>query len=115
METLFLSYTAYADSEQNPPPNSINCDFNIRPSGDQVCRVGMNMFGPCTAPNGYGFNESKPCIFLKLNRVSWQKILEYFWMSIFNRFFSFPRVDFQLDPPAVQKWIVLSGKNAHRT
>lgn len=56
----------------------------------------MNKFGPCNASNGYGFNASEPCIFLKLNRVSWQKshnnyqnhLIDFnflvFFMKIFN-------------------------------
>lgn len=61
---------AYEKSAINPNPNSVNCDFSSPPTGDQVCRVSMGQFGKCTALNGYGYNSTQPCIFLKLNRVS---------------------------------------------
>ncbi|XP_022914206.1 sodium/potassium-transporting ATPase subunit beta-1-like [Onthophagus taurus] len=45
------------------------CDFDKRPGEGKVCDVDMKQFMPCTPENGYGYNTSSPCIFLKLNRI----------------------------------------------
>lgn len=39
------------------------------PSDGQVCRLDLETFGDCSPQNSYGYNNSAPCIFLKLNRI----------------------------------------------
>lgn len=42
-----------------------------------MCKFDLNKFDQCTHEKSYGYNNSAPCIFLKLNRIyGWQP--EYF-------------------------------------
>lgn len=47
------------------------CGFNDSSvtNGGKVCEVDLSRLGPCSPKNGYGFNNSQPCIFLKLNKI----------------------------------------------
>lgn len=46
------------------------CDFDKPPAPGKVCAVDVGNFGPCSPQNGYSYNKSSPCIFVKLNKVS---------------------------------------------
>ncbi|KAM8715491.1 hypothetical protein ACLKA7_002529 [Drosophila subpalustris] len=46
-----------------------HCDFNQTHNKQDVCFVDETQFGPCTAANKYGYNQGKPCVFLKLNKI----------------------------------------------
>ncbi|CAB0034744.1 unnamed protein product [Trichogramma brassicae] len=49
------------------------CDYQRPPEPNKVCAVDINDWGPCSRTNSYGFNNSSPCIFIKLNRIyDWQ-------------------------------------------
>jgi sodium/potassium-transporting ATPase subunit beta len=49
--------------------NVVDCDNSERAS-EQVCLFDMNKLGSeCTEENGYGYNDGKPCILLKINKV----------------------------------------------
>ena len=52
-------------------PEIIECGFNMKPGEGQICRVNSKdlMQSNCTKDNKYGFEEGKPCILLKLNKV----------------------------------------------
>lgn len=51
--------------------NQVQCNFNSTAGFGQVCAVNIEQsFGPCSESNGFGYNKSAPCIFLKLNKVS---------------------------------------------
>lgn len=39
------------------------------PSEGQVCKLDINKFDKCSKEYSYGYNNSAPCIFLKLNRI----------------------------------------------
>lgn len=52
------------------------CSFDKKPSKGHVCQVNVSDFKPCITENGYGYNQSAPCIFMKLNRI-------YDWMPEF--------------------------------
>lgn len=39
------------------------------PNENQVCKLDVEQFGACSKSNQYGYNNSAPCIFLKLNRI----------------------------------------------
>lgn len=56
---------AYANQDHN----QASCDFSSVPQANRVCAVDVANFGPCTIDNGFGYNMSSPCIFLKLNKV----------------------------------------------
>jgi sodium/potassium-transporting ATPase subunit beta len=49
--------------------NQKNCDFDTLPNKGQVCKLDIASFGACTAEHAYGYNNSAPCFFLKLNRI----------------------------------------------
>lgn len=50
--------------------NQMQCDFDSPRVAEKVCAVDVSNLGDCTLENGFGYNKSSPCIFLKLNRVS---------------------------------------------
>ncbi|XP_063701767.1 sodium/potassium-transporting ATPase subunit beta-2-like isoform X2 [Culicoides brevitarsis] len=49
--------------------NQVVCDFDQSPKEGQVCSVEVDSWGPCSPSEGYSYNKSSPCIFLKLNRI----------------------------------------------
>lgn len=49
--------------------NQKRCDFETLPNDGQVCKLDMATFGDCTSEKSFGYNNSAPCIFLKLNRI----------------------------------------------
>ncbi|KAI5744088.1 hypothetical protein M8J77_025514 [Diaphorina citri] len=47
-----------------------SCDYGKRPAPGKVCSVDVNHnMGPCVADNSYGYPQSKPCVFIKLNKI----------------------------------------------
>lgn len=72
-----LIITAYNDSKllSNGGQNQKHCDFDTYPRDDQVCALDISQLKDCSSINGYGFNKSAPCVFLKLNRIfGWKPI-----------------------------------------
>ena len=71
--SLFL-LSAYEDIGKKPKPNAnhVECSFDNMPGEDQFCQVKTSelITGPCTEDNHYGFDKGKPCILIKLNKVS---------------------------------------------
>lgn len=55
--------------------NQAICD-NAPPKPGQVCAFDVTKLNECSAGQGYGYNRSAPCIFIKLNRI-------YGWMPEF--------------------------------
>lgn len=49
--------------------NQVICDFTNPPAQGNVCAVDVARLGPCNIEEGYGYNKSAPCIFIKLNRI----------------------------------------------
>ena len=49
--------------------NQVVCDYNNLPRDGQVCSMNMDNWGRCTERYGYGYNQSSPCVFVKLNKV----------------------------------------------
>ncbi|XP_059481321.1 sodium/potassium-transporting ATPase subunit beta-2-like [Neocloeon triangulifer] len=47
------------------------CDHERVPQNRSLtsCSVDISQWDPCTAQHGYGYNQSAPCVFLKLNRI----------------------------------------------
>ncbi|TMW50940.1 hypothetical protein DOY81_004013 [Sarcophaga bullata] len=45
------------------------CSFNQTHDSKDVCNVDINQFGPCSPKNSYGYNNNRPCVFLKLNKI----------------------------------------------
>jgi len=59
----------YRFTPQLGAKNQVICDFNTPPPAGNVCAVDVSKLGPCTAEQGYSYNKSAPCIFIKLNRI----------------------------------------------
>ncbi|KAK6622954.1 hypothetical protein RUM43_008806 [Polyplax serrata] len=57
----------YLDNQQRE--NKVICDFDRPPMPGKVCDVRIDDFGPCSKEKGYSYNQSSPCIFIKLNRI----------------------------------------------
>lgn len=49
--------------------NQAICDFSSPPGNGNVCAVDVTKLGPCNIEEGYSYNKSAPCIFIKLNRI----------------------------------------------
>lgn len=65
----FLVYETKGDKDDKEK-NRVECDFNNYPNEGKVCRVSVSSkFGKCTKDNKYGYPQSSPCVFLKLNKV----------------------------------------------
>ncbi|XP_049302864.1 sodium/potassium-transporting ATPase subunit beta-1 [Bactrocera dorsalis] len=45
------------------------CNFNQTNGANKVCVVNVDNFGPCSKETGYGYQNGRPCIFLKLNKI----------------------------------------------
>ena len=45
------------------------CNYDTPVKPGHVCAVEVNNWGPCSPAQQYGFNNSAPCIFIKLNRI----------------------------------------------
>lgn len=58
--------TDYNDTEGRKMKH---CNSNQTRNPSDICVVNKADFGPCTAANGYGYPQGKPCIFLKLNKI----------------------------------------------
>ncbi|CAH2105102.1 unnamed protein product [Euphydryas editha] len=49
--------------------NIHNCDFKLPPPAGKVCDVDVSLCSPCVEDNGFAYQKSTPCIFLKLNKI----------------------------------------------
>lgn len=45
------------------------CDYSNPPSANKVCTMPMDQWQMCQERNGYGYNRSAPCVFVKLNKI----------------------------------------------
>ncbi|XP_015608284.1 sodium/potassium-transporting ATPase subunit beta-2 [Cephus cinctus] len=45
------------------------CSYDQPIKPGNVCAVDVSDWGPCSPQEGYGFNNSAPCVFIKLNRI----------------------------------------------
>ncbi|XP_058819350.1 sodium/potassium-transporting ATPase subunit beta-1-like [Topomyia yanbarensis] len=67
----------YRNLSSGADQNLVKCNFGEKRPTGKSCIFDVNNLGPCSPSNRYGYNESQPCIFLKLNRIyGW--IPEYF-------------------------------------
>lgn len=54
----------------NPKDNITRVDCkNNTPKDKKPCEVKLNAFQPCTKEKKFGYEEGRPCIFLKLNKI----------------------------------------------
>lgn len=75
----WLFFAAYTKEDKEAEKNRVACDFTNPPQNGKVCRVDVSKerFGICSKERDYGYSKSSPCVFLKLNKVS-------FWCQFFN-------------------------------
>ncbi|KYM85349.1 Sodium/potassium-transporting ATPase subunit beta-2 [Atta colombica] len=45
------------------------CSYNKPAKSGNVCAIDVNNWGPCSPNQQYGFNNSAPCVFIKLNKI----------------------------------------------
>lgn len=69
--TTYSFFLEYINSSllPNGGRNQQICNYNTPVKPGHVCAVEVNNWGPCSPSHQYGFNNSAPCIFIKLNRV----------------------------------------------
>ncbi|XP_037828599.1 sodium/potassium-transporting ATPase subunit beta-1 [Lucilia sericata] len=46
-----------------------SCSFNQTHNPEDVCMVDIKEFGGCSPQKAYGYNNTRPCVFLKLNKI----------------------------------------------
>ncbi|XP_034936760.1 sodium/potassium-transporting ATPase subunit beta-2-like [Chelonus insularis] len=66
----FLENYKNRSSLPNGGENQQICSYehpSLKPG--HVCKVDVDQFGPCSPGNSYGFDQSAPCIFIKLNKI----------------------------------------------
>lgn len=56
-------------SNKSGGSNEKICDFDTKLNRGDVCAVTLENFGPCNRNQSYGYDRSKPCFFLKLNKI----------------------------------------------
>lgn len=81
-------FAAYTVTKKEDEKNRVDCDIDSPPQNGKVCRVDVsaNTFGLCTKDKDYGYSKSSPCIFLKLNKVSFLTLkVVLFILKAFSR------------------------------
>ncbi|XP_050458136.1 sodium/potassium-transporting ATPase subunit beta-2-like [Cataglyphis hispanica] len=66
---IFLERYMESSLLSNGGRNQQICNYTMPPKEGNVCAVDINNWGPCSPNQQYGFNNSAPCIFIKLNRI----------------------------------------------
>ena len=70
----YLLFLAYKEAAENKDGKYQNCTGdNKREKGSKPCIMDLDALGECYNTSSgfkYGYDEDKPCIFVKLNRVS---------------------------------------------
>ncbi|XP_051172799.1 sodium/potassium-transporting ATPase subunit beta-1-like [Leptopilina boulardi] len=66
---LFLSDYHNSSLLLNDGRNQQICNYDSLPQPSKVCMFDVDNLGPCSYGKGYGFASSKPCVFLKLNKI----------------------------------------------
>lgn len=57
-------------NESSDPTKEKICNFNTQKLKDkEFCNVDITNFGDCSRGKAYGYNNSRPCVFLKLNKI----------------------------------------------
>ena len=67
---VFYCSVVYDKSMSTGSEQRVTCDYGRPPPPGKVCDVDVKAWTPCTKANSYNYHKSAPCIFLKLNKVS---------------------------------------------
>lgn len=74
-----------------------NCTEETRAKGSKPCAMDLTTLGECYSDDTdfqYGYDEKKPCIFFKMNRVSLSlNLIQGFWKSASIRRLLAPKPD----------------------
>lgn len=74
-----------------------NCTEETRAKGSKPCAMDLTTLGECYSDDTdfqYGYDEKKPCIFFKMNRVSLSlNLIQGFWKSASTRRLLAPKPD----------------------
>lgn len=54
--------------------NRVECSFDNPPQDEKVCVINIERFDQCVPKNNYSYPKGKPCVFLKLNKVSFDPV-----------------------------------------
>ncbi|XP_076228482.1 sodium/potassium-transporting ATPase subunit beta-2-like isoform X2 [Nomia melanderi] len=65
----FLEEYINSSALPNGGRNQQICNYNTPVKPGHVCAVEVNNWGPCSPNEQYSFNNSAPCVFIKLNRI----------------------------------------------
>uniref|UniRef100_A0A336LVH5 CSON005458 protein n=1 Tax=Culicoides sonorensis TaxID=179676 RepID=A0A336LVH5_CULSO len=66
----------YRQAKEKKGDNRVDCSFNNPPEGEKVCVVDIDKFEQCVPKNNFSYPKSKPCVFLKLNKIyNWRPTL----------------------------------------
>lgn len=55
--------------------NIATCNYDKPPGKGKVCDIDVKAFNSCTEENRFNFHRQGPCIFLKLNKVRYPKVI----------------------------------------
>ena len=69
----YFLFLAYKEAVENKDGKYQNCTEGKREKGSKPCIMDLSALGECYNTSSefeYGYDEDKPCIFVKLNRVS---------------------------------------------
>jgi hypothetical protein len=47
----------------------VDCNYSTKPEDGKVCAVNVDAWDPCTSDKNFDYVNSRPCIFIKLNKV----------------------------------------------
>lgn len=89
---LFLAYTgantsagSYAGGADHP----IDCETNTKTAEHQFCYFDVRKIkSECSASRMFGYSEGKPCILIKLNRVSTLASFFLFYFPLLKQIYS---------------------------
>jgi sodium/potassium-transporting ATPase subunit beta len=92
VETLDKFLEGYIDAKKTSSrgENQVICDYESIPKPNQVCFQEIKNLSPCTSAEGYGYERSTPCIFVKLNRVRLPSVYENHHFKYILRFLMVP-------------------------
>ncbi|XP_054007404.1 sodium/potassium-transporting ATPase subunit beta-2-like isoform X5 [Hylaeus anthracinus] len=89
---IFLKEYTNSTLLPNGGRNQQICSYDTPVKPGHVCAVDVNNWGPCSPEQQYGFNNSAPCVFLKLNR------LNTVWVSCVGYYYPYKNIPGYLSP-----------------
>ncbi|PNF41571.1 Sodium/potassium-transporting ATPase subunit beta-2 [Cryptotermes secundus] len=66
-----MNLDTFLEGYKNQTNNSdvVRCDYGNKPGHNEVCNVPVDNWDPCTSENDFDFVNSRPCVFIKLNKI----------------------------------------------